>query len=140
MGGEFMAQHSECRILPYTSQNLMYAVVAETWKNIQNFCLGASASGACCRANASTSASILLAEMLVGFRALRERYTSRVVLDAAARAVDVTQTDGPFRQLDSHWRFTQQKRGLPHRIGLSPSSSKTACLRPSPAKPSSTQS
>jgi coenzyme Q-binding protein COQ10 len=54
---------------------------------------------------------VLRAEMLVGFGAFRERYTSRVVLDAAARTVDVTQTDGPFRQLESHWRFTPQDEG-----------------------------
>ena len=53
----------------------------------------------------------LLAEMLVGFGALRERYTSRVVLDAAAHTADVAQTDGPFRQLESHWRFTPEGEG-----------------------------
>lgn len=54
---------------------------------------------------------VLRAEMLVGFGALRERYTSRVVLDAAAHTVDVVQTDGPFQQLESHWRFTPEGEG-----------------------------
>jgi coenzyme Q-binding protein COQ10 len=54
---------------------------------------------------------VLRAEMLVGFGALRERYTSRVVLDPVALTVDVTQTDGPFRQLESHWRFTPESEG-----------------------------
>jgi coenzyme Q-binding protein COQ10 len=54
---------------------------------------------------------ILIAEMLVGYRSLRERYTSRVVLDPAARAIDVTQTEGPFRKLDNHWRFAPQESG-----------------------------
>jgi len=54
---------------------------------------------------------VLRAEMLVGFGALRERYTSRVVLDAAAHTVDAAQTDGPFRQLESRWRFTPQSEG-----------------------------
>jgi coenzyme Q-binding protein COQ10 len=53
----------------------------------------------------------LRAEMLVGFGALRERYTSRVVLDATAHTVDVTQTEGPFRQLANHWRFAPEGEG-----------------------------
>lgn len=103
-----MAQHSECRILPYTA-DLMYAVVAdvEKYPEFLPWCLGLRVLSR----ERVNERERLLAEMLVGFRALRERYTSRVVLDAAARTVDVTQTDGPFRQLDSHWRFTQQNEG-----------------------------
>jgi coenzyme Q-binding protein COQ10 len=49
---------------------------------------------------------VLIAEMSVGYGALRERYTSRVVLDPVGLAIDVVQTDGPFRVLENHWRFT----------------------------------
>lgn len=49
---------------------------------------------------------ILLAEMLVGYKALRERYTSRIVLDRAMKRIDVTQTQGVFRRLENCWRFT----------------------------------
>jgi len=51
---------------------------------------------------------VLTAETVVGFRALRERYKSRVVLDPKARAIDVAQVDGVFRQLENHWRFTPE--------------------------------
>jgi coenzyme Q-binding protein COQ10 len=54
---------------------------------------------------------ILIAEMLVGYKSLRERYTSRVVLDPQARKIDVTQTEGVFRALENHWRFTPEGRG-----------------------------
>ncbi|MBV9418478.1 MAG: type II toxin-antitoxin system RatA family toxin [Alphaproteobacteria bacterium] len=53
----------------------------------------------------------LNAEMAVGYGALREKYTSRVQLDPEARTIDVTQTSGPFRVLENHWRFTPQERG-----------------------------
>jgi len=49
--------------------------------------------------------------MAVGYGALRERYTSRVVLDPADRRVDVTQTEGPFKQLENHWKFTPAEKG-----------------------------
>jgi coenzyme Q-binding protein COQ10 len=54
---------------------------------------------------------IVLAEMSVGYGALRERYISRVVLDGMGRAIDVVQTDGPFRILENHWRFTPSAQG-----------------------------
>lgn len=54
---------------------------------------------------------VLIAETLVGYKSLRERYTSRVVLDAEVRSIDVTQTEGPFRKLENHWRFRPQGSG-----------------------------
>jgi coenzyme Q-binding protein COQ10 len=54
---------------------------------------------------------VLFAEMAVGYGALRERYTSRVVLDPKERRIDVVQTDGPFRQLENHWQFTPAETG-----------------------------
>jgi coenzyme Q-binding protein COQ10 len=54
---------------------------------------------------------IATAEMAVGFGALREKYTSRVELNPAARTIDVAQTSGPFRLLENHWRFTPEGAG-----------------------------
>jgi len=48
---------------------------------------------------------VMWAETLVGYKALREHYTSRIELDPAGRRIDVTQTEGPFRRLENHWRF-----------------------------------
>ena len=50
----------------------------------------------------------ITAEMAVGYRALRERYTSKVVLDAQARTIDVAAIKGPFHTLENHWRFTPE--------------------------------
>jgi coenzyme Q-binding protein COQ10 len=54
------------------------------------------------------SHEIIMAEMAVGFRALRERYTSKVTLDPASRTIDVVAVEGPFRILENHWRFTPE--------------------------------
>jgi coenzyme Q-binding protein COQ10 len=100
--------HSESGVLPYTA-DLMYAVVVdvERYPEFLPWCLALRVLSR----ESVKDRDVLRAEMLVGFGAFRERYTSRVVLDAAARTVDVTQTDGPFRQLESHWRFTPQDEG-----------------------------
>ena len=57
------------------------------------------------------SRDVLSAEMAVGYGALREKYTSRVILDRNARTIDVAQTSGPFKQLENHWRFTPTPEG-----------------------------
>jgi coenzyme Q-binding protein COQ10 len=53
----------------------------------------------------------MIAEMAVGYGPFRERYTSRVSLDSAARTIDVVEIKGPFRRLENHWRFTPQEGG-----------------------------
>lgn len=45
------------------------------------------------------------ADMLVGFKAIREKFTSRVTLDRP-NAVQVHYVDGPLRDLDNDWTFT----------------------------------
>jgi coenzyme Q-binding protein COQ10 len=54
---------------------------------------------------------VLKAYTTVGFRSFRESYTSRVILDPAGRSIDVVQTEGPFRVLENHWRFTPEGEG-----------------------------
>ena len=103
-----MTTHAESRVLPYTA-DVMYAVVADVEK-YPEFLPWCAALRILSKERVKDR-DVLRAEMLVGFGALRERYTSRVVLDAAARTVDVAQTDGPFRQLESHWRFTPESEG-----------------------------
>lgn len=97
-----MPSHSESRIVPYTAE-LMYAVVADV-ERYPEFLPWCTRLRVLDREQAGPR-EILLAEMLVGYKSLREKYTSRVVLDPAARAIDVTQTEGVFRTLENHWRF-----------------------------------
>jgi coenzyme Q-binding protein COQ10 len=103
-----MPSHSESRILSYPAE-LMYAIVADV-ERYPEFLPWCAALRVLSRERVAKH-DHLLAEMLVGFAALRERYTSRVVLDATALTVDATQTEGPFRQLESHWRFVPEAEG-----------------------------
>ena len=48
--------------------------------------------------------------MLVGFRFIRERYSSRVKL-ARPDTIDVTYTSGPFRHLVNTWNFRAVPEG-----------------------------
>ena len=53
----------------------------------------------------------LLAEMSVGYKMIREKFTSRVVLDKARRRVVVEYIDGPFSHLENIWTFRDEPEG-----------------------------
>ena len=52
----------------------------------------------------SDDGDVMVADMLVGFKALREKFTSRVTRHRADR-IAVHYIDGPLRDLDNHWKF-----------------------------------
>lgn len=47
----------------------------------------------------------LVADMTVGYSAIRETFTTRVTLDPEELAIGAEYLEGPFRHLDSQWRF-----------------------------------
>ena len=54
---------------------------------------------------------VIVAEMQVGFRAICERYTSRVTCNALKLEILVEYIDGPFRKLDNRWSFRDEPPG-----------------------------
>jgi len=100
--------HSETRIVPYTA-DLMFQVVAdvEQYPKFLPWCVALRVLSR----ERVKNRDVLSAEMAVGYGALREKYTSRVILDPALRTIDVAQTSGPFRKLENHWRFTPLAEG-----------------------------
>ena len=53
---------------------------------------------------------LMTADMLVGFKALREKFTSRVEKERP-HALRVHYVDGPLRDLDNDWTFKQLDNG-----------------------------
>ena len=54
---------------------------------------------------------LLLADMTIGYKAIRETFTTQVLLNKAELAIDVKYIDGPFRYLDNRWRFEPAGEG-----------------------------
>jgi coenzyme Q-binding protein COQ10 len=48
---------------------------------------------------------LLIADMTVGYKAIRETFASQALLNRPELAIDVKYLDGPFRYLDNRWRF-----------------------------------
>lgn len=55
--------------------------------------------------------TLLVADMTVGYKAIRETFTTQVLLNKAERAIDVKYIDGPFKYLDNRWRFQPAENG-----------------------------
>lgn len=54
---------------------------------------------------------LLIADMTVGYKAIRETFTTQVLLNKSERAIDVKYIDGPFKYLDNRWRFQPAENG-----------------------------
>ncbi len=54
---------------------------------------------------------LLIADMTVGYKAIRETFTTQVLLNRAERLIEVKYIDGPFRYLDNSWRFEETATG-----------------------------
>ncbi|MCX7899638.1 MAG: SRPBCC family protein [Methylocystis sp.] len=63
------------------------------------------------RTETAPGVEVILADMQVGFKAICERYTSRVTCDSNKLEIVVDYVDGPFRKLDNRWRFHDEPPG-----------------------------
>lgn len=93
-----MRTHRETRLLPYTPEQV-FALVADVEKYPQflPWCLA-------CRIKKRESESIFTADMAIGFKMVREQFTSRVTT-LRPSAVKVEYLDGPFKHLVNTWSF-----------------------------------
>lgn len=55
--------------------------------------------------------TLLIADMTVGYKLIRETYTSQVYLQPQENRIDVKYIDGPFRHLENRWMFSAAEDG-----------------------------
>ena len=98
-----MPTHAEERLLRYRPEQLFDLVAdVERYPEFLPWCAGVRVI--------QRDDAMILADMLVGFKMVRERFTSRVSLSPPHR-IDVAYLDGPFRYLDNHWIFKLRDGG-----------------------------
>ncbi|MBK5264174.1 MAG: type II toxin-antitoxin system RatA family toxin [Alphaproteobacteria bacterium] len=98
-----MPKHSETRHLPHTPEQ-MFDLVCDV-RRYPEFLPWVSAVRV--RSDSSTA---MEADLIVGFKALRESFTSRVH-KVRPTEVDVDYLDGPLKYLHNHWRFRPDGAG-----------------------------
>ena len=98
-----MPTHAEKRVLPYSPAQ-MFDLVAdvERYPAFLPWCLASRIK--------RREGNVITADLVIGFRMVRERFTSRVTLERPDR-IDVEYTHGPLSHLNNHWVF------LPHEEG-----------------------
>jgi coenzyme Q-binding protein COQ10 len=98
-----MPTHAEKRVMPYRAEQ-MFDLVAdvERYPEFLPWCLAVRVR--------ERSDGLIVADLLIGFKMVRERFTSRVTLDRPRR-IDVAYTEGPLRYLNNHWIFTDLPGG-----------------------------
>ena len=92
-----MPKHSETRALPYTPEQ-MFDLVADVGR-YGEFLPWVSAIRV--RSNSDTQ---MIADMIVGFKGLRETFTSKVDKQRPGE-IHVDYLDGPLKYLHNDWRF-----------------------------------
>lgn len=53
----------------------------------------------------------MTADMVVAYKVFREKFRSHVVLDRENKSIEARYLDGPFRNLENHWRFIDRPEG-----------------------------
>jgi coenzyme Q-binding protein COQ10 len=98
-----MPKHRDTRLLPYTPEQL-FDLVADVarYPDFLPWIIGARIQ--------SRQQQLLVADLVVGFKMFRERFTSKVILERPNR-ITVDYVAGPLKHLSNHWSFTPEAGG-----------------------------
>ncbi|MDE2166597.1 MAG: type II toxin-antitoxin system RatA family toxin [Alphaproteobacteria bacterium] len=98
-----MPTHAEQKFLPYAPERLFDLVAdIERYPEFLPWCVGARIR--------ERHDNLILGDLLIGWRMVRERFTSRVHLHRPDR-IDVEYAEGPFKYLENHWQFIPRNGG-----------------------------
>ena len=99
-----MPTHAEQRALPYSPQQ-MYDLVADVdrYPEFLPWCIGSKVR----RQRGNT----IVADLVIGFKMIRERFTSEVKLQPETMRIDVRYLEGPFKYLNNVWVFYEHDKG-----------------------------
>ena len=98
-----MPKHSETRHLPYTPDQL-FDLVADV-RSYPQFLPWVVAVRV-----RSDSESEMIADLAVGFRAIKETFTSKVIKQRPIR-IEIDYIEGPLKHLHNHWQFHSDGAG-----------------------------
>jgi coenzyme Q-binding protein COQ10 len=99
-----MPTHSIEKILPYTPKELFDLVAdIESYPTFLPWCSGARII--------EREGDVVLADLMIDFKGVHGKYTSRVLLDEAEGEISVELAQGPFKHLYQGWKFTPRHQG-----------------------------
>lgn len=105
-----LKKHIEQKTLPYTPEQMFTLVAAvDQYKDFAPWCIAS-------RINKREGDDVFYADLVVGYKMLREKFTSRVniirpEIEGQSYEIYIEYLKGPLRQLKNHWRFTPDQNG-----------------------------
>ena len=103
-----MPTHSEIRRLPYSAQQ-MYDLVADVARYPEF--LPWTAAARIRSVEDRGDHEVMLADLVISFKVFRERFGSRVTLWPEKKVIETEYLDGPFKYMESNWRFEDAEGG-----------------------------
>lgn len=96
------------RHVPFTAAQ-MFALVAdiERYPEFLPFCTGLKVLS---RRKLGQGEEIV-ARMSVGYKAIAESFTTRVVTEPEVKRIDVSYLNGPFKHLENRWKLIDEPKG-----------------------------
>ena len=103
-----MKIHTERKILPFTPEQI-FELVGDVAKypEFLPWCTGARIR----ERQETATGEVMVADLMIGFKMVRERFTSRVTLNRPELRIDVDYINGPFKHLKNHWTFSATPSG-----------------------------
>ncbi|MEO9899728.1 type II toxin-antitoxin system RatA family toxin [Nisaea sp.] len=99
-----MPTHAEQRVVPFTSEQLFDLIAdIQRYPEFLPWCVGARIR--------KRDGNRIVADLVIGYKLIRERFTSTVTLSPEQNRIDVEYTDGPFKYLNNHWVFEPHPEG-----------------------------
>ena len=103
-----MTSHAETKYLPYTAKE-MFDLVADisSYPEFLPWCAAA-------RVRKEIQKGVIKqieADLVISFKVFREKFGSRVLLDASKFTIETEYLDGPFRHMHSVWSFNNSEQG-----------------------------
>jgi len=99
-----MPTHAEKRKMPYSAEQI-FALVSdvERYPEFLPWCRS-------CKVTHRESDTVFYADLVIGYKLVQERFTSKVTLEAP-NLVRVEYVKGPMKHLSNHWRFISEPEG-----------------------------
>ncbi|HEY1096554.1 MAG TPA: type II toxin-antitoxin system RatA family toxin [Alphaproteobacteria bacterium] len=99
-----MISHAEKRVVPYTPEQ-MYRLVGDiaSYDQFLPWCMDVKILRA--------SETEIIADLTAGYKFIRERFRSKVMLDPRSRTIEVDYLSGPLKHLDTVWHFVPHPDG-----------------------------
>jgi coenzyme Q-binding protein COQ10 len=99
-----MPTHAEQRVVPFAPEQLFDLIAdIQRYPEFLPWCVGARIR--------KRDGNRIVADLVIGYKLIRERFTSTVTLSPEQNRIDVEYTDGPFKYLNNHWVFEPHPEG-----------------------------